>query len=118
MCEMFPIIICFYAASVNRFFAFDYVSKFDTLLMFRYDSVIIAWGRSYVVDSNPNYDPGFYPLAWQFFCPSESTLVQTLCTVRTHIYAHVKDPISICRKRVDLKARDNYGYAKILPTLG
>ena len=27
-----------------------------------------------------------------------------MCTARTHICAHVKDPISICRKRVGLTA--------------
>ena len=39
-------------------------------------------------------------------CPSESTFVQTcvsdapfVCTTLTHICAHVKEPISICRKR-------------------
>ena len=45
-----------------------------------------------------------------FVCPSQTVLVQTcLCltlprvrTTRTHIYAHVKDPTSICRKSVGL----------------
>ena len=61
-------------------------------------------------------DPGFDPLAGQgegqFFCPSESTLVQTyLCLnpprvygASTHICALVKDPTSICRKRAGLTA--------------
>ena len=47
-----------------------------------------------------------------FFCPSELTLVQTClymdpasCVMaRTQICAHVKDPLSICRKRVGLTA--------------
>ena len=46
----------------------------------------------------------------QFFPPSESTLVQTclrlkppfVCTARIQISAHVKNPLSICCKRVDL----------------
>ena len=48
-------------------------------------------------------DPGFDPLAGQdevqFFCPSESTLVQAclclapfVCTAHTQICAHVRDP--------------------------
>ena len=60
-------------------------------------------------------DPGFDPLLGQgeenHFSPSESTLVQTclclnpfLCTARTQICAHVKDPISIFRKRLGLTA--------------
>ena len=47
----------------------------------------------------------------QCFCPSESTLVQIcLCLTSLRVYganpnlSHVKDPISICRKRVDLAA--------------
>ena len=62
-------------------------------------------------------DSGFDHLAAQdeehfFFCPSESTLVQTcVCLTPLRVYsthqnicAHVKDPISICRKRVGLTA--------------
>ena len=55
-------------------------------------------------------DHGFDPLAGQgetpFFCPSESTIVQTgLCLTPLRVYgAHVKDPNSICRKRVGLRA--------------
>ena len=62
-------------------------------------------------------DPGFDPLVGQgeeqFLCPAESPLVQTclcltpLCvygTIRTQICERVKDPISICRKRVGLTA--------------
>ena len=44
-----------------------------------------------------------------FLCSSESTLVCTrqasfVCTARTQMCAHVKDPIYICRKRVGLTA--------------
>ena len=48
------------------------------------------------------------------FGPSESTLVQTcfclpdptfVCTTRIQMCAHVKDPISICRKSAHLTAR-------------
>ena len=65
-------------------------------------------------------DTEFDPLAGQgeipFFCPAESTLVQTclcltpqpptpfVCTARTQICAYVKDPIFICRKRVGFTA--------------
>ena len=64
-------------------------------------------------------DRGFDPLAKQgeeqFFCPSESNLVQTRlcltptpthleCTARIRMCAHVKDPISIWRKRLGLTA--------------
>ena len=46
----------------------------------------------------------------QVLCPSESTLVQVclcltpvrVCTARTQMCTHVKDPISICCKRVGL----------------
>ena len=68
--------------------------------------------RSSVVSE---WNPGFDPLEGQgeaqIFCPSESTLVQPcLCLnplrvcARTQICAHVKDPISTCRKKVGLTA--------------
>ena len=79
-----------------------------------------GWGCSSVVRGSEfkSEDPGFDLMAGtdggQFFCSSGSTLVQTcLCltplfvyTARTHICTHVKDPISICRKRVGLAACD------------
>ena len=61
-------------------------------------------------------DPGFDPLAGQgklqFLYSSESTLVQIgLCLSLLRVYyvthpngAHVKDPVSICRKRVGITA--------------
>ena len=60
-------------------------------------------------------DPGFDPLAEQggkqLFFPSESTFVKTrlcLSPLRVHgthpNYAHVKDPVSICRVGVGLTA--------------
>ena len=67
-----------------------------------------------------------------FLCPgkpSESTLVQTylclpptplsafVCTARTQICAHVKELISICRKRVSLNSRW-YGNPKTRHTRG
>ena len=58
-------------------------------------------------------DPGFDPLVRQgegqfFFCPSaESTLVPDPPAVRTQMCAHVKDLISICRKRVVLWKHEN-----------
>ena len=84
-------------------------------------------GRSSVVRPSEfkSKDSGFDPLVtgagWGtvVFCvyPSESTLVQTclcltppplsplfICTERTHMCAHLKDPISVCRKRVGLTA--------------
>ena len=63
--------------------------------------------------------PGFDSLAEQagegqfFKNPSESSPVQTclqvpdppfMCTARTQMCGHVKDPISICRKRIGLTA--------------
>ena len=89
--------------------------------------------------SNPR-NPGFDLLAGQGekqFClyPSESTHVQTclcltagfVCTARTQMCAHVKDPISICRKRVGAASQPDpqsgsalYGWAAVhhfyLPT--
>ena len=52
-------------------------------------------------------DPGFNPLAGQgkrqVFFSVESTLVQT-CLCLTPLCAHVKDPISTCRKTVGITA--------------
>ena len=78
-------------------------------------------GRDSVVSASElkSEDPGFDPalvgagrVRGSFFYPSESTLVQTclcrltpfVCTARTQKCAHVKDPISICCKRVGLTA--------------
>ena len=67
-------------------------------------------------NSNPKTLHGFDPLAGQgekqsFCSPSESTLVQTcLCLTPLRLYgthphrAHVKDPMSMCRKRGGLTA--------------
>ena len=74
-------------------------------------------GRSSVVRASEfkSEDPGFDPLAGQdndqFFCPSESTLVQTCLCLNPHrvrhtpkFCVHIQDPIAICRKRVGLTA--------------
>ena len=79
-------------------------------------------GRGSVVKSASEFkseDPRFDPLAGQSVCIQTvvlSTRVNSCtdsfvadppscqCTARTHICAHVKDLISICRKRVGLAA--------------
>ena len=57
------------------------------------------------------FDPVASQCEGQTLCSSESTLVQNclcltpfVCTARTHICAHVKYPISTCRKGVGLAA--------------
>ena len=77
------------------------------------------------LESLKSEDPGFNPLEGEgeerFFCPSESTLAQIcLCLttpscawVRTHICAHVKDLIFICRKKSRPHSRW-YGNTKTL----
>ena len=53
---------------------------------------------------------------------SESTLVCAwppfVCTACTQMCVHVKDPISICRKRVGFTAGGMYGHTQVLHTLG
>ena len=76
---------------------------------------VLGEGRTSVVNESQfkPEDPGFDPLAEQGekqFSVARSQLVGRLacawtpfvCTARTHICPHVKDPISICRKRVGL----------------
>ena len=81
-------------------------SGWETLASF--NSVVYLTGQS----EDTGFDPRLVGQGQeQFFCPSESTLMQ-ICLCLTPLHAHtqicapVKDPISICRKRVGLTAGD------------
>ena len=65
---------------------------------------------------NSSKEPGFDPLAWQrvgqyVFVPSSELLCKLVCvwpsfvcTARTQICSHVKSHVSICCKRVGIRA--------------
>ena len=48
----------------------------------------------------------------QLLCRPVCAWSPFVCTVRTQICAHVKDPISVCRKRVGIAAGGMHGHAQ------
>ena len=88
-------------------------------IIYKKHTMCITGGRGAVVRESEfkSEDPGFDPLAGQderqFFCPSEAALCADLLVPDPSSWvrqafdlfcAHVKDPISVCRKRVVVTA--------------